>query len=207
MPYSRLGGLGSVRIVHVANRIDPASGLSIRVQGIGTQTLPQRLHAGSTRKSVWSMEPGDLYVADEMDNRVVFYRGGVTADNWAGSAVYGQAGSFTSNLAGYGRSQLDGPAGMAVDTTGDLWVADSQNDRAVEYAPPSTSGSTDGPIQVIGRPVGYSSANHVPVPNRPSRDILWDTRSLALDPSGNHLYVTDRGDNRVLRYSTPTTQK
>ncbi len=58
---------------------------------------------------------GNLYVADEYNNRVLFYPAGSTT----ATRVYGQSGSFTSNTAnngGISANSLRQPCGVALDS-------------------------------------------------------------------------------------------
>ena len=74
---------------------------------------------------------GGLYVADENSQRVLHYsQGSVSADG-----VWGQPDSTGSmaNFAGVNAVGLDLPISVAVDTSGDLLVADAGNSRVLSY--------------------------------------------------------------------------
>jgi large repetitive protein len=72
-------------------------------------------------------------------------RGSTTAD-----AVYGQGGSFTShdwNHGGISATSLYNPSGVAVDSSGGLYVADTSNNRVLYYP---TAGPPPGAAVTIG---------------------------------------------------------
>src|SRR5208282_5355163 len=76
---------------------------------------------------------GNLYVSDPSNQRVLEYNTPLTSTAIPGSGdttadqVFGQGGSFTSNTwnnGGLSASSLSGPGRLAVDASGDLFVAD-----------------------------------------------------------------------------------
>jgi len=143
---------------------------------------------------------GNLYVADESNNRVLFYPAGSTT----ATRVYGQSGSFTSNTwnnGGVSANSLGEPYGLAVDSAGNLYVGDYQNNRVLFYPSGSTTATQvygqGGSFISSGVNTGGISANSL---NQPT--------GVALDSSGD-LYVADIYNNRVLFYpygSTTATQ-
>ena len=90
---------------------------------------------------------GDLYVADNENNRVLEYNTPLT--NSTANTVFGQGGDFTSNDCDFdavdgSSSNIDlcGPAKVATDAAGNLYVADFGNERVLEYNTPLTTGVT-----------------------------------------------------------------
>jgi hypothetical protein len=81
---------------------------------------------------------GNLYVADENNHRVLEYDTPLTTDTVA-DRVFGQGGSFTTGTCGISASGLCNPSGVAVDAAGNLYVADANNSRVLEYNSPLTS--------------------------------------------------------------------
>jgi uncharacterized protein (TIGR03437 family) len=135
---------------------------------------------------------GTLYVADSGNNRVLVYprpvgqSGRITPE-----AVIGQL-SFTSSVsAAVNSSSLNTPAGLAIGPNGDLFVADSGNNRVLEFA--SGSGNGSSAIRVYGQPNMSTSQK----PNQISAQTLTAPEGLTVDPASN-LYVADTGGNRVL---------
>jgi sugar lactone lactonase YvrE len=96
------------------------------------------------------------------------------------------AGSTSGSTNGTGtNAQFNQPAGVAVDSAGNVYVADQSNNRirkidtlgVVTTLAGSTQGSTDG--------TGTNATFNAPYP-------------LAVDSAGN-VYVSDRGNNRIRR--------
>jgi len=142
---------------------------------------------------------GDLYVADHLNSRVLEYNTPLTYGTTA-NMVFGQNGSFTSyyaNNGGVSASSLNFPSGVAVDSSGDLYVADALNNRVLEYNTPLTS-STANAVFGQGGSSTSSTANYGGL----SASSLNYPFGVALDASGN-LYVADTSNNRVLEYDTP----
>ena len=93
---------------------------------------------------------GNVYVGDSRNNRVMIYSdpfAGYPASKPSGgfsaAAVLGQSGSFTTNGCSSTAtlSTLCAPAGVALDSSNRLYVADSGNNRVLEFNAPMTSAS------------------------------------------------------------------
>ena len=88
-----------------------------------------------------SVTPNRLYVADSLNSRVLGYKDVTTFINGgAADLVIGQP-DFISGIAnngGLSANSLNAPEGVAVDADGNLYVADSLNNRALEYNTPFT---------------------------------------------------------------------
>jgi sugar lactone lactonase YvrE len=163
---------------------------------------------------------GNLWIADFGNNRVLEFdqpfASGITEGQRA-SLVIGQRGVFYTGYCVGGPVQLDagddglcGPRSVVLDPAGNLYVADTANNRVVEY---------NTPIAQAARGEDYSIADMVfGQPNLSTKecadglistdisgvgpDSLCAPSGLALD-SANNLYVADTGDNRVVEYNTP----
>jgi len=111
----------------------------------------------------------------------------------AATRVYGQNSSFTSNTAnngGVSANSLSASGRIALDSSGNLYVADTGNNRIL-YFP---SGSTTA-TRVYGQNGSFTASvvNNGGV----SATSLNQPLGLTLDSSGN-LYVAHTGNNRVL---------
>ena len=143
---------------------------------------------------------GRLYVADQNNNRVLSWpNAAALANHQAADLVIGQPG-FTTNTAnngGLGKASLNGPRGVAVDAQGNLFVADSGNNRVLEYNAPLANHAAAA--RVFGQP---DFATGTPNTGGVSGASLAFPEDVALDARGN-LFVADLFNNRVLEYNIP----
>ena len=150
-----------------------------------------------------------LYVADLANHRVLLFEHPLTDDS--ASKVFGQPG-FTQGSCNQGRSRraatlclggfvsesypiFAGSSSLAVDPQGNLYVADTLNDRVLIYRDPQTSGAAAD--VVIGQD-GFHQALHGTGARRFARGLL----AVAVGPAGE-LYVADPGNDRVLEFRNP----
>lgn len=141
---------------------------------------------------------GTLYVSDSGNNRVLqFPRPVNQSGRITPNAVIGQANFTSATSASINASSLNGPGGLAIGPNGDLFVADSGNNRVLEF--PATLGQGTAAIRVYGQP-------SMTVASRPlqiSAQTLASPQGVFVDQASN-LYVADAGVNRVLIF--PNTQ-
>jgi uncharacterized protein (TIGR03437 family) len=136
---------------------------------------------------------GNLWVVDGA-NRVLEYTRPFYAGE-AASLVIGQS-SFTTSTAGTTATGLYTNDGIAFDSSGNLWVADAQNNRVLEYTYPFSTGQAAS--LVIGQP--NFTTNTQPAP--PTATSLGSPIWITFDSFGN-LWVSDGENNRVLEYTRP----
>jgi sugar lactone lactonase YvrE len=147
--------------------------------------------------------PNHLYVADFTNNRVLGYRN-VTSfvNNQPADLVIGQPDFYSSACnqnAPLGKTTLCQPNGLAVDKSGNLFVADYGNNRVLKYAPPFASATiaNQPAIAVFGQAGSFATHNA-----STTRNGLSGPTGVALDNAGK-LYVVDKFNNRVLQFVPP----
>jgi sugar lactone lactonase YvrE len=135
---------------------------------------------------------GNLWVADYA--RVLQYQPPFST-GMAASLVLGQP-NFTSSTATTTQSGMNYPFGLAIDSSGNVWVADSSNNRVLEFVPPFTSGMTATLV------LGQSSFTASTAASPPTQSSFSAPGGMAFDSAGN-LYVTDSHNNRTMVFSPP----
>jgi hypothetical protein len=105
-----------------------------------------------------------------------------SASTTAGVTVAGGNGQ------GSAANQFDGPSGMVIDGAGNIYVADTFNNRVQEWAPGATAGVT-----VAGGNGAGSGANQ-----------LNQSGGVSVDGAGD-VYVVDAGNNRVQKWAPGAT--
>jgi sugar lactone lactonase YvrE len=129
---------------------------------------------------------GNLYIADTANNRVrmVNTSGTITTVAGNGTASFsGDGGPATS-------AGLWAPYGVAVDSLGNLYIADQSNNRIRKVA--------SGTITTVAGngSVGFGGDGGLAV-----NAGLYHPAGIAVDGSGN-LYIADQSNNRVRRVNT-----
>jgi len=150
---------------------------------------------------------GNVFVADTDNNRVVLISVGTTS----ASQVWGQA-----DFAGNGVNQIKAAsvnfaAGVAIDYSVSpfaLYVSDTANNRVLVWKDSARFRSGDPADIAIGQATLTSGAANADTQGSvtPSATGLSAPGGLAVNPADGTLYVTDTGNNRVLRYPRPVAQ-
>jgi sugar lactone lactonase YvrE len=143
---------------------------------------------------------GNLYVVDALNNRVLVYFDPLNSDTIA-DIVFGQPNfiSNTANNGGVSDSSLWLPQGLTLDTAGNLYVADGNNNRVLVYLDPLNSDNVAD--VVLGQPdFNSNTANNGGL----NASSLSGPRAINVDSAGN-VYIVDRNNNRMLEYNTPLT--
>jgi hypothetical protein len=119
---------------------------------------------------------GNVWVADTNNNRI---------EELSATGTYeGQIGCSSGACStGSGSGQLNGPRGVAIDSSGNIWVTDYGNSRVEEFSSAGTYESMIGPSFDGG---AYS---------------FDEPHGIAIDSSGN-IWVTDFGNNVVYEFSS-----
>ena len=141
---------------------------------------------------------GRVYVADYLNNRVLWWNSSTSLVNGQDAdGVLGQP-NFISYSSACTQSGMFRPAFVSIDRTGNVWIADSDNNRVLKYARPTVNGPAA--ILVLGQP-NFTTANR--------EDVCSSTGiarpfGVSVDSSGN-VWVADTDNNRVLKYTQPSS--
>ncbi len=158
----------------------------------------------------------NLYIADTGNNRIVMaHQFGATATD---NVVY------IPSTTTFGGTALSGPTGIAVDSAGDLFIADTGNNRIVEYTPLGVASVVSSGTLALNAPTGVAvypsgvlvatdAANGVSLLNGTSSEVLsfgstYTTNSaqgVALDLAGN-IYLTNTTGGQVLELNVTSPQ-
>ena len=149
-----------------------------------------------------------VYVSDTGNNRVLGWSNASAFVNGApANIVVGQRDLYSTFALGPGTtlsSGLNSPTGLAVDRDGNLYVADSGNNRVIRY--PQPFAQPEG-VRLADFVIGQTSISGSRAPNAGG----LSERSLQLSGAGpfrvgivfdaqGNLLVSDAGNHRVLRY-------
>lgn len=150
-----------------------------------------------------SVTPNRVYVADTFNNRVLAFKSLAAFHAKSPAAfVIGQAKAYTNEPNAGGEISASGlslPSGVAVDSVGNLYISDTDNNRVLIYNTPFSSDTVAD--KVLGQ-LGNFSYHDCNRGDNLSSDSLCFPTGLRLDGKDN-LYVADQGNNRVLKYLRP----
>ena len=149
--------------------------------------------------------PGALYVADTGNNRVLAWKSATGFGNGApADAVIGQRDRYTTLAQGPSSgfsSGLYAPTAVAVDGQGNLYVADSGNNRIIRFPRPlDQKEDVKLPDMVVGQ-TSFSGSQ----PGTSEKLIATNAGNaiyrcgMIFDSNGN-LYFSDSANHRVLRF-------
>ena len=161
------------------------------VEGYGGDGLAATSAQFSFPRAVAVDAAGNLYIADTGNCRIrkVTISSGVIS-TIAGTGTPGFAGDGAAAIG----AQLSYPAGLAIDSAGNIYVADSWNFRVREIA-------ANGNIQTIAGNGSYGAFGDGGLATAASLGLV---ESLALDTTGN-LYLSDAYDHVVRKVSPSKT--
>jgi len=159
--------------------------------------------------------PPHLYVADTANNRILGFKDFTSlANGQVADLVIGQPDFFhttinyPTNLGTTPNAQgLDSPTSIAVDSKGNLYVADSFNSRVLRFPAPFASGTTN--LETADLVLGQS--DFVSIVTDPTARTMNIPVSIAFTVEGadasmansGYLAVTDANHNRVLFFAKP----
>lgn len=133
-------------------------------------------------------QPNGIYV-DAAENIYVADFGNHRIQKWPKDAPSGVTVAGIGSYPGTGADQLNGPVHVTMDTAGNLYVTEFNNNRVTKWAPGATQGVTVAGNSNGTAGFGNSALNH--------------PRAAKVDAAGN-IYVVDNGNNRVVKYTGGT---
>jgi hypothetical protein len=133
---------------------------------------------------------GNIYIADSQNHRIRKVTPGGIITTIAGNGIGGYSGDGGPATS----AQISWPYGIAVDSSGNLYVADTQNNRIRKVTP-------EGMITTVAGN-GNEGYNGDGGP-ADSAQIKWP-EGIAVDSAGN-LYIADTGNN-CIRKVTPSSK-
>ncbi len=155
------------------------------VEGSGSDEfhLPFGVAVNQTTGNVYVSDYGNSRI-DELSSSGSFIR----AFGWGVSngeaSLQSCLSSCRAGIAGAGAGQLSEPLGVAIDSSGNVWVAEEGNDRIQEFSETGASITTFGSVG--------TGAGQFEVP-------------MNIAFVGGDVYVTDQNNNRVDEFSTSGT--
>ena len=122
----------------------------------------------------------DVFVADTGNNAIR-----EIAANGTVSTLAGAVGSFGSLDARGTNALFDSPEGIALDSSGNVYVADSLNDTIRTVTPAGVVTTIAGSPGILGSVDGTNA-------------LFWGAQGLAVNPTNNNiLYVADTGNSTI----------
>lgn len=148
---------------------------------------------------------GNLWVIDSGSNRVVRFRApfksAMAADMVLGQNNFNDSGT-NRNVGQLDNNSLNYPFGVAVDSSSNVWIADTNNHRILRY--PAVSASKTNVADMVLGQTGFSTANENQG-GSVGKPCVSFPEDLNIDAAGG-LWVADTGNSRLIRYSAPFTK-
>jgi hypothetical protein len=179
---------------HCIRKIDYSTGVITTVAGTGTDgdsgddgaATAARLHSP---QSVAVDAAGNIYIADTANHRVrkvASATGTITTVAGTGTAGYGGDNDQAT------AAMLNSPAGVAVDSAGNLYIADTANHRVRRL---------DAATGIIATLAGTGTGAYAGDNGQATAASLNGPTGLAVDSSGN-VYFSDTGNHRVRKVTS-----
>jgi len=152
-----------------------------------------------------SVSPNHVYVADLANNRVLGFQSASGFINGTGAVLFfgeHNPGAINDYQSGFSASTLFHPSGVAVDSHGNVFIADSGANRVLEYNAPFVPQPLQQPVanevfgtcgDFLGEGAGCTGGTGAATLNNPT--------AVAID--GDNLWVVDAGNNRIVEYANP----
>ena len=153
--------------------------------GDGGQATAAGMGFSSAHTGLAFDSKGNLYITDSTDNRIRMVNPSGVISTFAGSGTLGGAG-FSGDGGAATAAKLNTPQGVAVDSAGNVYIADTGNGRIRKV-------DTTGTITTIaGSGNGFTLGDGGPALNAQ----FANPSDVAVDSKGN-IYVADPGNERI----------
>ena len=135
---------------------------------------------------------GNIYIADFDNDLVRKVNSAGIITTLVGTGVTGFSGDGGQAT----RSQLNSPADVVLDAAGNLYIADSGNNRIRKVTPDGTISTVAG-----SGPTGASTGGFSGDGGPATRALLNNPTGVAVDAAGT-LYIADTGNDRIRKVNT-----
>jgi sugar lactone lactonase YvrE len=184
----------SIVLLALAPAVAQAQSTIATKAGGGPNNIPALSSSIGTPLATVQDSTGNVYVADAHSNRVYKISTSGTLTVFAGNGSPGYAGDGAAAV----NAQLFTPSGLAIDGTGNLFIADSGNNVIREVL------ASNGFIQTVAgnnaAGPGYSGDN-----GSPTAAQLNNPNGVFVD-SSNNIYIADSGNNVIREVVAATTK-
>ena len=196
-------GAGNIYFADIDNhsvwRIDALTGAIIRVAGTGKSGFsgdggPAREAQLFSPAGIAADAAGNLYIADTNNHRIRKFTVNGNMSTVAGTGGGGYNGEGLATAA-----QLFSPAGVAVDATGNLYIADTENHRIRKVT------MADGMISTIVNTAGYQTdGTHPPGDGGTATAATLNRPWSVFVDSALDIFVADRDNHRIRKVTSGT---
>jgi sugar lactone lactonase YvrE len=139
-------------------------------------------------------QAGNVYIADTGDNEVRKVSPGGTITRFAGTGAACSAPPACGDGGAATAAQLSNPFGLAVDRSGDVYIADAGDNEIRKVTPAGKISRVAGTGKACSKPPACGDAGPA------TTGQLNFPAGVAVDQAGN-VYVADDGDNEVRKVS------
>ncbi len=142
---------------------------------------------------------GRLWVSEVGNNRVTWFNNAhlISSNKPTPNGLLGQPNFATTN-GGTTGSKLKSPRDIIIDDSGNLWVADAANNRVVMYVAPVSKPAGASADKVLGQSTFTSSTS--------GSTATTMSSPMGLAYYNGTLWVSDRNNNRVLRFDNAASK-
>lgn len=173
---------------HTIRKISPLGAVSTLAGSAGTSGSKDGTGAGALFKFPYGLAvdaTGNVFVADTSNHTIRKITPAGVVSTLAGLAGF----TGDTNGAGGSTARFNNPRGVAVDTTGNVYVTDSSNQMIRKISPTGIVVWMGGSRETAGSSDGYGSLGKFNGPN-----------GIAVDSSGN-IYVADQFNQTIRKMS------